>query len=292
MERTSLKLVVIGAGVVGKATGVGLLKLGHSVVFYDIDRRKQNQLRDEGYAVTTNLVEAIAASDASFICVPTPLKNGTLDTRFVLNVARQVGMAFGKSKSYRVVVIRSTMVPKTARLKVIPVIENFSGRSAGDDFGVCVNPEFSVENRIVQQFLNPDRIVIGGLDDRSARVVRSIFARARAPIIQMSLEEAEFVKCAANSFLSCKISFFNEMWLVANKLKLNNERVAKAVAMDKRIGFYGTRGGWAFGGSCLVKDGTAFRNYVRQTVGTSDILTATFRINDKIRRLKSDHTRR
>lgn len=286
-----MKLSIIGAGVIGQATGIGLSIKGHSVIFYDVDREKLVVLEEKGYNVCNEIWQAVNAADVVFVCVPTPTVNGEMDLSFVQNAVMEIGKALSALDGYKVIAVRSTVLPSTTRCKVVPMLEKYSGLRAGKDFGVCVNPEFLRERYALEDFLNPSRIVVGELDKRSGDLLAEIYSVFDAPLIRTDMDTAEMIKYVSNLFLAAKISFFNEMFLVCQKLGIDSNIVGKAVSMDPRIGEYGVYGGSPFDGKCLPKDLEAFLSFVKSLGLNPELLDAVHSINEKMRLLNKDRKR-
>jgi UDPglucose 6-dehydrogenase len=163
-------------------------------------------------------------------------------------------------KEYFLIVIKSTVIPTTTEDIIIPLIENYSGKKAGQDFGVCVNPEF-VREREALSGENPDRIVIGQYDSRSGDLLEKVYSDISSPIIRTDIRTAEMIKYANNCFYAAKISFFNEIHMVCTKLGIDSHTVRRAVQMDKYYSTHPWEHGNAFGGKCLPKDLQAFISF-------------------------------
>lgn len=277
-----MRIAIIGSGIVGQATGMGLAFNGNKVIFYDIDRSKLLALRSNGYDVTDNLVNAVNGSDVLFICVPTPTVEGRIDLRHINDCSQTIATVLKKSKKYVVVVFRSTIPPQTTRTKLIPCIEDLSNLKAGVDFGVCMNPEFLREQSPLKDFLNPSRIVVGALDEKSGNQLRKIYSPFNCPLIFTDLDTAEMIKYTSNLFLAAKISFFNEIYLICRKLGLDSNAIANTVALDPRIGSYGVVGGKPFGGMCLPKDLAAFIDFTKSKGLNPTLLKAVAEVNQEI----------
>lgn len=277
-----MKIGIIGAGIVGKATGMGLATLGNSVVFYDLHESKLLSLKAEGYKTTTNMKDVICLSDVVFVCVPTPTTDGQIDLSYVEDCAKNIGEALRKTKRYVVIAFKSTILPQTTRTKLLPVLERYSGLRAGVDFGVCMNPEFLRQKSALVDFLFPDRIVIGELNRKSGDVLQDVYSSFHCPIIRTNLDTAEIIKYASNLFLASKISFFNEIYMVCKKLGLNAKTVSDAASFDKRIGKYGVNGGRPFEGACFPKDLDAFITFVSEKGINPKLLRAVKKVNQEI----------
>jgi len=285
----ALRVAIIGSGVVGRATGVGLQLYGNDVVFFDVDREKCDVLEKEGFNVAESVDEAVSRSDVSFICVQTPY-NGGVDLTYLSDAVVSVAKALGEG-GYHVVAVRSTVPPYTTRRVVVPLLCEHSGLELGVDFGVCFNPEFLREASALQDFLQPSRVVIGEVDRKAGDVLEELYKPFGAPIIRTSPETAEVVKYVANAFLATKISFFNEVYLLCVELGLDPDLVAETVALDPRIGTYGIYGGKAFGGGCLPKDLKAFMQFFKERNVEPTLLSAVLAVNEKMEKIQRDQKR-
>jgi len=259
-----VKISTIGSGFVGEHLGRGFMSLGHEVVFYDLaDRNLPNFTKDMNSTVQN--------SEVSFICVPTPTAEGKTDLQYVKEAARNVGGALALQQNYHVVVIKSTVAPTTTEDVVIPILEKYSGKKAGQ-FGVCMNPEFLTElesswtkdKGYKREFLSEDRIVIGEYDKKSGDILEELYKPLGKPIFRTDLKTAEMVKYASNCMLATKISYWNEMFLICQKLGMDSQIIADIAGIDPRIGKYGTVHGKAFGGKCLPKDLKAFISFANE----------------------------
>jgi UDPglucose 6-dehydrogenase len=256
-----MKVAIIGSGVVGQATGIGLAFNGNQVIFNDINPQKLLTLKKDGYKITSNLAEAVANAEIIFVCVPTPTINKKIELKYVIECTKNIGTALKKTLNYTTLVFRSTIPPQTTRNQLLPQLETTSNLEAGKDFGVCMNPEFLREQSPLKDFLNPSRIIIGKLDKKSGAKLQELYSQFSCPLILTDLETAEMIKYTSNIFLAAKISFFNEIHMVCNKLGLDSQLIGQAAGMDPRIGNYGVIGGKPFGGMCLPKDLDAFLDF-------------------------------
>ena len=276
-----LRVGIIGAGVVGKATGIGLESKGHVVTFVDNNPDCLDELKASGHEVHSSVTDVVRSSDIVMVSVPTPTVSGRTDLRAVLAVGEDVGLGLSDSSEYKLVVLRSTVPPRTTRTKLIPVLEAISRKKAGSDFGVCFNPEFLREHSALEDFLLPDRIVIGQFDQHSGTMLESLYDSFQKPVVRCTLEEAELAKYVANAFLATKISYFNEVYELSKGLGVDPEVVSSVVALDRRIGRYGTIGGEPFGGKCLPKDVEAFLTLARDLGLRLDILRAAVSVKER-----------
>jgi len=296
-----MRICVIGAGYVGLATSVMFGKLGHKVVVADIDEervRTVNSGRSPFYepalekelarlvkrkSVTATLDVPAACADKRFIfiCVQTPsLPDGSIDVRSVEAAATSVGQVLRSATDYKVVVMKSTVVPSTTDSAVLPILERHSGKTAGKDFGLCMNPEFLQEGSALRDSMEPSRIVVGSLDKRAQDAVLRLYSPIKSAKLRTDLRTAEMIKYASNSFLATKISFANEVANMCVRFGIDSEPVLKAVGMDPRIGPLFLKPGLGFGGSCLPKDVKALRDIARKEGYDSKLLAALLEINE------------
>ena len=280
--QTNMRLAIIGSGVVGEATGIGFALHGYSVLFHDINDHRLAALKEKGYGITTELEEAVRSSDVVFVCVPTPTVDGHVDLTYVKNCAKMIGTVLKKTNRYVVVVFKSTIPPQTTRTTLIPILEQYSGLKAGEDFGVCMNPEFLRQQNALDDFLHPSRIVIGEFNKKSGDFLEKVYNGLSCRIIRTDLDTAEMVKYVSNLFLASKISFFNEIFMVCQKIGVDARTVSKAVSLDHRIGSYGVNGGKPFDGMCFPKDLAAFITYVKSKGINPKLLEAVEEINREI----------
>ncbi len=271
------KISIFGLGYVGVVSAACLAKEKHEIVGVDPNPTKVDLINkgmspivEEGtteliqQAVSNGLLrathdaaEAVCASELSLICVGTPSQsNSSLDLKYVRKVCEEIGKALANKAEFHVVVCRSTMLPGTLRGLVIPTLEEFSGKKAGEDFGVCNNPEFLREGTAVYDFYNPPKTVIGQTDERSGHMVAELYAGLKAPLIRTNIETAEMVKYVDNVWHALKVSFANEIGSICKALKIDSHKVMDIFCQDTKLNLspYYMKPGFAFGGSCLPKD--------------------------------------
>ncbi len=288
-----MTVAVVGSGVVGVATGRGLGRHGHGVVFCDVSTERLAILRGQGLSAVEPAGLGAIAVDAYLISVPTPTVEGRVDLSYVREAASAVGGALGTvhrrgRARWSVAVIRSTVPPGTTEDLVIPTLASASGLNPGRDFGVCVNPEFLRAASAEEDFARPRVIVIGALDRRSEMTLRHLYAPwAGVPVVTTSLRTAEAAKYVANLFNAAKISFFNEMDQALLALGAEPEDAFAAAALGAEGLWnprYGTRGGSPYGGVCLPKDTLAFRGLAEERgLGhLVSILRATIDVNERM----------
>ncbi len=272
-----MRVSIFGLGYVGAVSAGCLAKDGHTVIGVDpaptkvelINAGKTPIIEPElaeiiGTAVregrlmaTDDVKEAIQGSDLSFICVGMPSQlNGNLDLTHVRNVCEQIGTALWDKTDFHIVVVRSTMLPGSIRNVVIPGLEYRSGKTAGEEFGVCINPEFLREGSAVHDFYHPPRTLIGETDRRSGDMLAQLYEGVDAPLIRTDLETAEMVKYTDNVWHALKVSFANEIGNLCKQLGIDGHRVMEIFCQDTKLNLspYYLKPGFAFGGSCLPKD--------------------------------------
>ena len=286
-DASTLRVTIVGAGVVGHATGVGLAATGCDVRFADTSPSKVRELVDQGLVATA--VEAIGREPSDFylLSVPTPTVADRPDLTHVRAAAAAVGEALRRAGQWACVVVRSTVPPGTTENEVLPLLEAHSGATAGIDFSVAVNPEFLRAVSAYDDFLNPRVIVLGVADEQAEQALRVLYAPwADVPQHVMPLRTAESAKYVANLFNATKISFFNELHRILSSLEVDSS-VAIAAATAGAEGLwnppYGTRGGAPFGGACLPKDLAGFIGMLADLGIERPLLDAVQRVNDDLR---------
>jgi GDP-mannose 6-dehydrogenase len=272
-----LKISIFGLGYVGAVSAGCLANDGHDVIGVDpvqtkvelinsgrspiieaeIDGIIASNARGGRLRATDNQANAVRETDLSFVCVGTPSQaNGNLDLRYIRRICEQIGQALKDKATRHTVVVRSTVLPGTMHGIVIPVLEEFSGKKAGVDFGVCHNPEFLREGSAVKDFNCPPKTVIGELDQASGDMLAALYQKIDAPLIRTDLETAEMVKYVDNSWHALKIGFANEIGNLCKSFAVDSHEVMKIFCQDKKLNISSAYllPGFAFGGSCLPKD--------------------------------------
>lgn len=294
-----MRLTVIGTGYVGLVTGACFAKLGHTVTCVDIDKLKVNMINTrespiyepgledllKNYATnltaTTDATTAIKNSDATFICVGTPSnKDGSIDLTYVHNTAIEVGRILKTLRAWHLVVIKSTVIPGTTNSTVRQLLEQHSGKHVSKEFGLAMNPEFLREGNAIHDFLEPDRIVIGVSDQKTADTLRHLYTGFTCPIIETSLSAAEMIKYASNAFLATKVSYINEIGNLCKHLNIDTYQVAEGMGYDKRIGRAFLDSGIGWGGSCFPKDLHALTAWANNIGEQPRIIQETITTND------------
>jgi UDPglucose 6-dehydrogenase len=296
-----MKISVIGSGYVGSVTAACFAEVGHEIVCVDIDEKKVEQINagippiyEEGlgdllrkYAgkkliATIDYEFAVRETDISFICVGTPsAEDGSIDLSIVRAAATNIGEALAKKKGYHVVVVKSTVVPETTEKFVLPILEEASGKTAGKDFGVAMNPEFLREGKAVHDFMHPDKIVIGAIDRKSGDLISELYRKFECEVTRTNPTTAEMIKYANNSLLATKISFANEIGNICKKLGIDTYEVMAAVGKDFRISPRFLNSGAGFGGSCFPKDVKALIGKAKAIGYSPILLESVIAVNEK-----------
>lgn len=299
-----MRISVFGLGYVGCVTAACMARDGHCVLGLDVNPQKvewltsgrapviepglddlvEEAVKGGTLQVTCDSQSAIHDTDVSMICVGTPSnRNGSLDLQHVENVCREIGEGLAEKHGYHVVVVRSTVLPGTTEDRLIPILEQRSGRRAGPDFGVCVNPEFLREGSSIEDFYHPALILIGELDRRSGEVVEGIYARMEAPVVHTKISTAEIMKYANNAFHALKIVFANEIGVLCKAHGIDGRDVMGILSQDTRLNISPAylRPGFAFGGSCLPKDLRALVYRAKERDLDCPMLRATLASNER-----------
>ena len=290
-----MKITVIGTGYVGLVTGTCFAETGNKVTCVDIDKAKVDKLSSgqitiyepglekiflrntkEGRLVfTTNLEEVLEASEIIFLALPTPPgADGSADLKYVLGVADQMGKLM---KGYKVVVNKSTVPVGTADKVREAIAKNYKG-----EFDVVSNPEFLREGVAVEDFMKPDRVVIGTKSEQAKKVMTELYApfvRQGNPLIFMDERSSELTKYAANSFLATKISFMNEIAQLCERMGADVDMVRRGIGSDDRIGKRFLFPGIGYGGSCFPKDVQALVKSSNEVNYEFEILKAVEKVN-------------
>ncbi len=287
-----MKITVIGSGYVGLVSGVCFAKLGHEVACVDKDEKKISQLRsgvvpifepglsellaEVKISFTTNLKDGLSGSGVVFIAVGTPQdEDGSADLSYVLAATKEVAEL---SDSYKLIVTKSTVPAGTgAKIKAL-----FKQVNPQLDFAVASNPEFLREGVAINDFMNPDRIVVGVEDEKSQKIFAEIYAKfAPEKLVSTDIITAELIKYASNSFLATKISFINEMSDLCEAVGGNIKQLARAVGLDSRIGEKFLNPGPGFGGSCFPKDILAILNVAKENSVELSLIDSVIASNQK-----------
>ena len=296
-----MKITVIGAGYVGLVSGACLAEMGNHVVCLDVDPRKIDMLNSGGIPIhepgldkvvqrnaaagrlqfTTDIGQAVAHGTLQFIAVGTPPdEDGSADLQYVLAAARNIGRLM---TDYKLVIDKSTVPVGTADKVKAAIQAELDARDIKLEFSVASNPEFLKEGAAVDDFMKPDRIVVGVEDDRAVNLMRAVYApfqRNRDKLVIMDVRSAELTKYAANAMLATRISFMNELALLAENLGADIELVRQGIGSDPRIGYHFLYAGCGYGGSCFPKDVKALIRTAAETGRDLKVLQAVEDAND------------
>ena len=304
-----MKITVIGTGYVGLVTGTCLAEMGNHVMCLDLDREKIRILEEGGIPIhepglldmvtrnraagrlqfTTDIVQAVNHGTLQFIGVGTPPdEDGSADLKYVLAAARNVGRHM---TDYKVVINKSTVPVGTGEKVRAAIAEELKQRGSNVDFAVVSNPEFLKEGAAVEDFMRPDRIVVGADDERAILLMRALyspFIRNHDRLLVMDIKSAEFTKYAANSMLATRISFMNELALLSEKVGADIELVRKGIGSDPRIGYHFLYAGAGYGGSCFPKDVKALVTTAQQNGVELQVLKAVEAANERQKHILVD----
>ena len=296
-----MKITVIGTGYVGLVTGTCLAETGYHVCCLDVDPRKIEILKQGGIPIfepgledmvrrnvaagrlgfTTDIAESVAFGDVQFIAVGTPPdEDGSADLQYVLAAARNIGRHM---TDYKVIVDKSTVPVGTADLVKAAVAETLAERGESLEFSVVSNPEFLKEGAAIDDFMRPDRVVIGVDDERAAAMMRRLYApfqRNHERVLLMDVRSAELTKYAANAMLATRISFMNELANLAESLGADIEQVRLGMGSDPRIGYHFLYPGVGYGGSCFPKDVKALVQTAKENGHDLRVLSAVEEANE------------
>jgi len=296
-----MKITVIGTGYVGLVSGACMAEMGNDVLCLDLDPEKIRILKEGGIPIhepgldavvarnveagrlhfTTDVAEAVRFGTIQFIAVGTPPdEDGSADLQYVLSAARNIGRLM---TDYKVVVDKSTVPVGTADKVRAAIADELAKRGQEMEFAVVSNPEFLKEGAAVEDFMRPDRIVVGADDERAIHLMRALYApfqRNRDKLVVMDVRSAELTKYAANAMLATRISFMNELALLADRMGADIEMVRQGIGSDPRIGYHFLYAGCGYGGSCFPKDVKALIRTARENGQALQVLQAVEDAND------------
>ncbi|RYJ13712.1 UDP-glucose/GDP-mannose dehydrogenase family protein [Halogeometricum borinquense] len=299
-----MEISIIGSGYVGTTIAACFADVGHNVVNVDIDEEIVETLNSGNSPIhepglderieehagdrlrATTDYDAILDTDVTFLALSTPsTDDGHIDLSVMEAGAKSLGATLAEKDDYHLVVTKSTVVPTTTEEVIAPILEEHSGKTVGEDFDVGMNPEFLREGSAVDDFLDPDKVVLGSHTDRAAERLRGVFdpLLERAPdasLVETGIREAEMIKYANNAFLAAKISLVNDLANICKEHEVDTDEVLDAIGLDSRIGseFLGAGVGW--GGSCFPKDVAAIVAAARDVGYEPAMLDAAVEVND------------
>jgi len=283
-----MNVSVFGLGYVGCVTAACLASQGHQVLGVDVNADKVEAInngvsplierglkelirggKDSGkLRATQNVHEAVSHGEVLIICVGTPSDgNGNLNFDYIDRVCLEIGQALRKVAGYKVIAIRSTLIPGTINQRLIPILSRESGKRIGDDFGVAGNPEFLREGSAISDFENPPFTIIGTLDERAGNLLERLYLKISAPVFRTDPDTAAMVKYACNAFHGLKVVFANEIGQICKKAGIDGTQVMEIFCQDTFLNISPRylKPGFAFGGSCLPKDLRALLYLARHT---------------------------
>lgn len=297
-----MRLSIIGLGKLGAPMAAVMAEKGHTVIGVDISPGFVNALnqgrapvnepgleelirKNRGrLAATTDCIDAVAATDVTFIMVPTPSDgDGAFSLRYVLAAGDSIGQALRKKNKYHLVALSSTVMPGSTGGRLLPALEYASGKRCGDDFGLCYNPEFIALGSVVHDMLHPDLVLIGEHDARSGDILVNLYrgvCQTNPTISRMNFVNAELTKLSVNTFVTTKISYANMLARICETLPgADVEVVTHALGADSRIGAKYLKGALGYGGPCFPRDNMAFAALARQNGVPATLAEATDAMN-------------
>lgn len=303
-----MQVSIVGSGYVGTTIAACFADLGHEVINIDIDEDIVETINSgtppihedglselvaehvgqdgTGRLRATTEYDAILDTNATFLCLPTPQNDdGSIDLSIMEAGAVQLGKTLKATADWHTVVVKSTVVPGSTEDVITPILEEESKKTAGDDFGVGMNPEFLREGTAVHDFIHPDKIVLGADDDRALSDMHAIFeplvTKTGAPVVETDTRTAEMIKYANNTFLAAKVSLINDIGNICKKYDIDAYEVADAIGLDDRISERFLRSGLGWGGSCFGKDVAAITTAAQEREYNPAMLRAAVEINDR-----------
>jgi len=298
-----MRISIFGLGYVGAVCAGCLSARGHEVVGVDVSSTKIDLINQGKSPIvepgleellargvesgrlrgTTDVAEAIRDTELSMICVGTPSqRNGDLGLQYMESVCREIGVVLREKNDWHTVVVRSTVLPGTVNNIVIPILEDCSGKKAGVDFGVAVNPEFLRESTAIRDYDHPPMTVIGESDRKAGDILEELYRELDAPIVRKDIAVAEMIKYSCNVWHATKVTFANEIGNIAKAAGVDGREVMEVVCMDTKLNLskYYMRPGFAFGGSCLPKDVRALAYRAHQWDLESPLISSLMRSNE------------
>lgn len=296
---------VVGLGKLGASMAAAIAARGFPVVGVDVDERAVNAVNAGEAPVyetdlaetiaanrrrlraTTSVLEAVLESDVTFVVVPTPSDEaGAFSLEYASAAFREIGRALAVKEEYHLVVLTSTVLPGATRYGLLPALEAESGKTCGDDFGLCYSPEFIALGSVIRDFLNPDFLLVGESDERAGTLLEGCYGEIvenGAPVCRMSIENAELAKIAVNAYVTTKITFANMLADLCERIPGGDvDVVSEALGCDRRIGRAYLTGGLGFGGPCFPRDNLALSFFARSMGTRAELCETTHRINGSI----------
>ena len=300
-----MNISVIGLGKLGLCTAACFAAAGHQVYGYDVSEHTRNELKarrppiDEtglsellqtawgALHIVDSCDDAVLASDATLIIVPTPsLPDGRFTNDYLIRVLESMTPALQAKNTFHIVDIVSTVMPGSCDTVFRPLLEQLTGKACGIDFGLVYNPEFIALGSVIRNFLNPDMVLIGTSDDRSGSVIRELYhstCTTSPTIAVMSLINAEITKISLNCYVTMKISYANGLAAICEKVEgADIDVITAAIGADSRVGSKCLKGGLGFGGPCFPRDNIAFQAFAEEFGGEALLGKAVVAVNNSI----------
>ena len=299
-----MRVSIVGSGYVGTTVAACLADIGHDVYNIDIDEEivdainaGETPIHEPGLDALVSAYggktlqasteyDVITETDLTILALPTPNEpDGSIDLSAMKAGMESVGEALREKDGYHLVVVKSTVIPGTTEDELRPILEEASGKTHGDEIGLAVNPEFQREGTAVDDFMEPDKIVVGtDGDERALDLLATLYEPIvtdwDVPVVETGLREGEMIKYANNSFLAAKVSLINDLGNICKEFGVDAYEVADAIGLDDRIGEQFLRSGVGWGGSCFPKDVNALRTAARNAGYAPKMLDATVAVND------------
>ncbi len=289
---------VVGLGKLGASMAAAVASRGLNVIGADVSARTVDLVNQglppiaetglaammaanrERIRATLDVEQAVLDSDLTFVVVPTPTDpRGAFSVRYAAAAFENIGRALAHKPGYHNVVLTSTVLPGATRHALLPILESFSGKKAGADFGLCYGPEFIALGSVIRDFLNPDFVLLGEIDEQAGAQLKEFYAKVLlkpAPVMCMSIENAELAKIALNSYITTKISFANMLADICEGLPGGDvDVVTRAIGLDSRVGSKYLTGAVGFGGPCFPRDNAALAFIARELGATASIPEST-----------------
>ena len=299
-----MRISIIGSGYVGTTIAACFADMDHAVINVDIDEEivdtineGQSPIHEPGLddllaahsgdrLTATTEYAAVVDTEITFLALPTPAQDdGSIDTSIIEAAAETLGETLQAKDGDHIVTTKSTVLPTTTSETLAPILEAASGKTRGEDLHVAMNPEFLREGTAVEDFLDPDKIVLGTESDTARETLHGVFepliGETGVPVVDTGIEEAEMIKYANNGFLAAKVSLINDIGNICKEYGVDAYEVADAIGLDDRISARFLRSGLGWGGSCFPKDTAAIRAAARQQGYEPLMLDATTEINDR-----------
>src|SRR6056297_1615549 len=300
-----MRVSIVGSGYVGTTVAACLADMGHEVYNIDIDEAVVEQINDGQSPIhepgldalvsayggstlqATTDYDAITETDLTMLALPTPNEpDGSIDLSAMKAGIESVGDALREKDGYHLVVVKSTVIPGTTETELKPILESAAGKTDGGEIGLAVNPEFLREGSAVDDFMEPDKIVVGtDGDERALELLATLYEPIvtdwDVPVVETGLREGEMIKYANNSFLAAKVSLINDLGNICKEYDIDAYEVAEAIGMDDRIGDRFLRSGVGWGGSCFPKDTSAIIQHAREAGYEPRMLEAAVELNDE-----------